>query len=374
MASRAGSLGASLTLTTVLSLVASGTLLPTLAAHRITGHARGTGARVLASWPEEPLRALCRARGTRRGWVEQPWAPPPRHAHLPGTACPGSRPCRSSCHLSGHRTACGTVRRGTPRNSPARRPREGRLHRTAMRGLPAAPALPPAGVKLKGPCGCAPWGYVLGIRAPLGAPRLMPRGWSCCVHFTDEPQGLCGVEARAPGPPLPWGGGGSPPPTLLCRRSGERPCLFCLASARSLPACGPRGRVTSPVLGDLPLLCLCPPTSLGRGWGYHRLGTAQLQQRTLLGFHRSGTDPGPHGLAGSVWLGTGQGLPPPHSGQLRHRRGSRTHQGGRSDHRAPGHRGRPRRGGDIGPGWHSGISCDSVCRRSPWGSLRVGAP
>lgn len=42
--------------------------------------------------------------------------------------------------------------------------------------------------------------------------------------------------------------------------------------------------------------------------------------------------------------------------------------GGRSGRRAPGHRGRPRRGGGSGPGWHSGTSYGSACHRSLWGS------
>lgn len=52
--------------------------------------------------------------------------------------------------------------------------------------------------------------------------------------------------------------------------------------------------------------------------------------------------------------------------------GCRTHPGGRSGRRAPGHRGRPRRGGDSAPGWHSGTSCDNVCHRNPWGNLGAG--
>lgn len=55
-------------------------------------------------------------------------------------------------------------------------------------------------------------------------------------------------------------------------------------------------------------------------------------------------------------------------------RGQGTHPGGRSDRRAPGHRGRPRRGGGTGHGWHSDTSCGNVCRRSPWGSLREAGP
>lgn len=57
----------------VLPVVASGTLLPTLAADRVAGHAQGAGARLPAPWPKEPWLAL----------VLAPLAP---KAHLAGTA------------------------------------------------------------------------------------------------------------------------------------------------------------------------------------------------------------------------------------------------------------------------------------------------
>ena len=53
---------------------------------------------------------------------------------------------------------------------------------------------------------------------------------------------------------------------------------------------------------------------------------------------------------------------------------SGTHPGGRSGRRAPGHRGRPHRGGGSGPGWHSGTSYGSACHRSLWGSLGERGP
>lgn len=54
--------------------------------------------------------------------------------------------------------------------------------------------------------------------------------------------------------------------------------------------------------------------------------------------------------------------------------GQGTHPGGRSGRRVPGHKGRPHRGGGSGHGWHSGTSCGTACRRSPWGSLREARP
>ena len=66
-----------LTLAAVLPVVASGTLLPTLAADRVAGHARGAGARLPAPWPKEAPLALCRGRGER---------------HLQGSKGPGACP------------------------------------------------------------------------------------------------------------------------------------------------------------------------------------------------------------------------------------------------------------------------------------------
>lgn len=55
--------GESLTLATVLPLVARRTLRPTLATHRVTGYTWLAGATVSAAWSEETWLTLCRVRG-----------------------------------------------------------------------------------------------------------------------------------------------------------------------------------------------------------------------------------------------------------------------------------------------------------------------
>lgn len=66
-----------LTLAAVLPVVASGTLLPTLATDRVAGHTRGAGARLSAPWPKEAQLALCGEGGER---------------HLQGSKGPGACP------------------------------------------------------------------------------------------------------------------------------------------------------------------------------------------------------------------------------------------------------------------------------------------
>lgn len=132
---------------------------------------------------------------------------------LPGTACPGSQPCRSSCHLSGHRTACGTAHRDTPRSSPARRPRAGRLHPHSHERLahPWHPALPGRGGRRWGP-----WLCPLGTCSGNLAPGLKPRGLESSrvsSGFRNWPQD--------PPPPCQGRRGFLFSTILLCKRSGE---------------------------------------------------------------------------------------------------------------------------------------------------------
>lgn len=135
-----------LTLAAVLPLVAGRTLLPTLAADGVTGHARGAGARLPAAWPKEARLALCRGRGKRGLQVSAgPEALPPQLCtHRPGTARPRSPPCRRSCRPSCHTRACSAAHTGTPPSSPARRPTEGRLHPRTNREGPAPCGHPPS--------------------------------------------------------------------------------------------------------------------------------------------------------------------------------------------------------------------------------------
>lgn len=163
--------GWSLTLAAVLPLVASRTLLPTLAADGVTGHARGAGARLPAAWPKEARLALCRGRGERglQGSAGPEALPPQLCTHRPGTARPRSPPCRHSCRPSCHTRACSAAHTGTPPSSPARRPTVGRLHpRTNREGACPlrAPTLPSPGSP-----------------GPHAEPLV-------CAHSTDEKQGL----------------------------------------------------------------------------------------------------------------------------------------------------------------------------------------
>lgn len=122
--------GQPLTLATVLPPVAGRTLLPTLAADGVTGHARGAGARLQAPGPKEAQPALCRG-GERglQGSANAAGAHPPRPCtHRPGTARPRSLPCRHRCHPSCHTHACSAAHTDTPPSSPAQRPTADRLH------------------------------------------------------------------------------------------------------------------------------------------------------------------------------------------------------------------------------------------------------
>lgn len=82
-----------LTLAAVLPVVASGTLLPTLATDRVAGHARGAGARLPAPWPKKARLALCRGRGERRlQGSKGPGACPPSLEACPSPLGPARPP------------------------------------------------------------------------------------------------------------------------------------------------------------------------------------------------------------------------------------------------------------------------------------------
>lgn len=124
-----------LTLVTELSPVAGGTLPPTLATDGVAGRARRTGARVPAPRPEKAGLTGCRGEENGVCRVSRPGdtpAPGPG-THRPGTARPGSRPCRHSCRPSCRTPACSAAHTGTPPSSRARRPTAGRLHPHSVR-------------------------------------------------------------------------------------------------------------------------------------------------------------------------------------------------------------------------------------------------